>query len=149
MSRVPWLERTGFPAHLAGLRDKEISSFYQLPRQDREDEADLRRISDAADGMLGDAYELCNDKSPTPYYLQDLWRKFRNPIQKPAVHCADGPIFRRIFPLVGLFSSTTTINTHAASNARGAHFAETNCGCVRGLLFKPFCSLVGCQGREH
>ena len=41
MSRVPWLERTRFPAHLAGLRDKEISSSYQLPRSDREDEADL------------------------------------------------------------------------------------------------------------
>ena len=64
MSRVPWLERTGFPAHLAGLCDKEISSSYQLPGSESEDEADLRRISDAAEGVLRDAYELCNDKSP-------------------------------------------------------------------------------------
>ena len=64
MSRVPWLERTGFLSHLAGRRDKEISSSYQLPRSDSDDEANLRCISDAAEGMLRDAYELCNDKSP-------------------------------------------------------------------------------------
>ncbi|KAM7210245.1 hypothetical protein V8F06_014373 [Rhypophila decipiens] len=96
MSRVPWLERTGFPAHLAGLRDKEISTSYQLPRPDREDEADLRRISDAAEGMLRDAYELCNDKSPECRMTQqranilnefysgasgkaDAFRSFKNP----------------------------------------------------------------------
>ena len=27
-ARVPWLERTGFPSHLAGLRDEEIRSSY-------------------------------------------------------------------------------------------------------------------------
>ena len=96
MSRVPWLERTGFPAHLAGLRDKEISSSYQLPRSDSEDEADLRRISDAAEGVLRDAYELCNDKSPECRMTQqrahilnefysgasgkaDAYRSFKNP----------------------------------------------------------------------
>ena len=96
MSRVPWLQRTGFPAHLAGLRDKEISSSYQLPRPDRDDEADLRRISNAVEGMLRDAYELCNDKSPECRMTQqranilnefysgasgkaDAFRSFKNP----------------------------------------------------------------------
>ncbi len=30
-ARVPWLERTGFPSHLVGLKDEEIRSSYQLP----------------------------------------------------------------------------------------------------------------------
>ena len=32
-SRVPWLERTGFPSHLAGLSDKEVKSSYRLPNK--------------------------------------------------------------------------------------------------------------------
>jgi hypothetical protein len=29
--RVPWLEKTGFPAYLAGLQDSQIKSAYKLP----------------------------------------------------------------------------------------------------------------------
>ena len=29
-ARVPWLERTAFPSHLARLKDKEIKSLYKL-----------------------------------------------------------------------------------------------------------------------
>jgi hypothetical protein len=30
-ARVPWLERTDFPYHLAKLKDEEIKSLYELP----------------------------------------------------------------------------------------------------------------------
>jgi hypothetical protein len=76
-ARVPWLERTGFPSHLSGLRDEEIRSSYQLPRRraaaggggaeaadDDDDDADLARIADAAEAVLRDAYALCSDTSP-------------------------------------------------------------------------------------
>ncbi|PMD16278.1 hypothetical protein NA56DRAFT_663276 [Hyaloscypha hepaticicola] len=32
--RVPWLEKTGFPAYLAGLQDSQIKSAYKLPPKD-------------------------------------------------------------------------------------------------------------------
>jgi len=32
--RVPWLEKTGFPAYLAGLQDRQIKGSYQLPPED-------------------------------------------------------------------------------------------------------------------
>ena len=75
-SRVPWLERTGFPSHLVGVRDAEIKSSYQLPkvcvgRRGRADEEGMKgederlvRICNAADLMLQDAYLLCSDTSP-------------------------------------------------------------------------------------
>lgn len=75
-SRVPWLERTGFPSHLAGVLDAEIKSSYQLPevcirRRGQAAEEDigrgdkrLVRICNAAELMLQDAYLLCSDTSP-------------------------------------------------------------------------------------
>jgi hypothetical protein len=71
-ARVPWLERTGFPSHLVGLRDEEIKSSYQLPRAAaRERDAgpesnnvDLVRIVHAIEAVLRDAYALCSDTSP-------------------------------------------------------------------------------------
>lgn len=62
MSKVPWLQRTGFPTHLAGLLDKEVKSSYQLPRPDGDD-VELARICKAAESVLRDAYELCDDTS--------------------------------------------------------------------------------------
>jgi len=69
--RVPWLERTGFPSHLAGLKDEEIWSSYKLPpkkeldagSEDAEDPS-LVRILVAAEAVLRDAYRLCSDTSP-------------------------------------------------------------------------------------
>lgn len=73
-SRVPWLTRLGFPAHLKGLRDDEIRSSYTLPPKrvldgcgddtDSNTDPDLIRILVAAEAMLRDAYELCSDTSP-------------------------------------------------------------------------------------
>ena len=73
-ARVPWLERTGFPSHLAGLRDEEIRSSYQLPHKGKEvgeggdddEEADptIARVVRAAEAILRDAYALCSDTSP-------------------------------------------------------------------------------------
>jgi hypothetical protein len=55
--RVPWLERTDFPSHLARLQDKEIKSSYQLPPKkvldaitENAEEPDLVRILVAAKG---------------------------------------------------------------------------------------------------
>lgn len=82
--RVPWLVRTGFAAHLRGLRDAEILSSHALPRSlglggwdDDEDDddsgdvdddvdvnTDLSRILAAADGTLRDAYTSCSETSP-------------------------------------------------------------------------------------
>lgn len=75
-SRVPWLERTGFPSHLVGVLDAEIKSSYQLPegcvgRRGRPAEEGMEggdkrllRICNAAEVMLQDAYLLCSDTSP-------------------------------------------------------------------------------------
>lgn len=63
-SRVPWLERTGFVSHLAGLRDAEIKSSYQLPNRQRDGDCQLVRICEAAELVLRDAYNLCSDMSP-------------------------------------------------------------------------------------
>ena len=68
--RVPWLERTGFPSHLRGMKDSEILSSYRLPSKkelvgeanDAED-PDLIRILAAAEAVLRDAYRLCSDTS--------------------------------------------------------------------------------------
>jgi hypothetical protein len=69
--RVPWLETTGFPHHLATLQDEEIWSSYKLPPKreldaDMEDAKppDLVRILVAAEAVLRDAYQLCSDTSP-------------------------------------------------------------------------------------
>lgn len=69
--RVPWLERTDFPSHLARLKDEEIKSSYALPSKkvlgaDAEDAKDfnLVRILVAAKVVLRDAYRLCSDTSP-------------------------------------------------------------------------------------
>ncbi|PMD16280.1 hypothetical protein NA56DRAFT_580914, partial [Hyaloscypha hepaticicola] len=46
--RVPWLEKTGFPAYLAGLQDSQIKSAYKLPSKDpvkaTDSDRDLARI---------------------------------------------------------------------------------------------------------
>ena len=46
--RVPWLEKTGFPAYLAGLQDSQIKSAYKLPPKDpakaTDSDRDLARI---------------------------------------------------------------------------------------------------------
>ena len=34
--RVPWLERTGFPSHLRGMKDSKILSSYRLPSKKKE-----------------------------------------------------------------------------------------------------------------
>ena len=70
--RIPWLERTGFPSHLAGLRDTEIQSSYRLPskqqdsnnEENQEIEEDLARLLVGAESLLRDAYDLCDDYSP-------------------------------------------------------------------------------------
>lgn len=48
-ARVPWLERTGFPSRLVGLKDEEIKSSYQLPKPGA--------ISGSADGLSNDKDE--------------------------------------------------------------------------------------------
>lgn len=69
--RVPWLERTGFPNHLAKLKDEEIRSSFQLPSKKElggatEDatDSDLVEIILAAEIVLRDAHGLCSDISP-------------------------------------------------------------------------------------
>ncbi|KFZ04211.1 hypothetical protein V501_09223 [Pseudogymnoascus sp. VKM F-4519 (FW-2642)] len=60
-AQVPWLERTGFPGHLVGLKDEEIKSSSQLPRKSEGDEkadVNLVRIIHAAESVLRDAYAL-------------------------------------------------------------------------------------------
>ena len=68
-ARVPWLERTGFPFYLDGLRDEEIKTSYELlPKKEEDADAqdmDLVRIIAAAEAVLRDAYRLCSDTSPT------------------------------------------------------------------------------------
>ncbi|KFY83568.1 hypothetical protein V498_07970, partial [Pseudogymnoascus sp. VKM F-4517 (FW-2822)] len=66
-ARVLWLERTGFPGHLVGLKDEEIKSSSQLLRKSEGDEkadVDLVRIIHAAESVLRDAYALYSDTSP-------------------------------------------------------------------------------------
>ena len=59
-ARVPWLERTAFPSHLARLKDEEIKSSYKLPPKKEVDadakDADLVRILAAAKAVLRDSY---------------------------------------------------------------------------------------------
>jgi hypothetical protein len=61
-SRVPWLERTGFPSHLKGLFDEEIYGSYKVP-SDREleggsfDDPILARIITGTRSLLNAAYE--------------------------------------------------------------------------------------------
>jgi hypothetical protein len=68
-SRVPWLERTGFPSHLKDLFDEEIYGSYKVP-SDREleggsfDDPILARIITGTRSLLNAAYELCSDTSP-------------------------------------------------------------------------------------
>lgn len=68
--RVPWLERTDFPSHLARLRDEEIRSSYALPLKKGIDTAsvyaedpNLVRILVAAKAVLRDVYRLYSDTS--------------------------------------------------------------------------------------
>ncbi|RKK86033.1 hypothetical protein BFJ68_g17171 [Fusarium oxysporum] len=98
--RVPWLVRTGFAAHLRGLRDSEILSSYALPRsidpdgygededsdvgdvEDDDDDddvrADLSRILAAADSTLRDAYASCSDTSPDGKMTQHRAKRLSN-----------------------------------------------------------------------
>lgn len=66
-ARVPWLERTAFPSHLAKLKNEEIKSSYDLPPKIELDadskDADLIRILAAAEALLRDAYNPCSDTS--------------------------------------------------------------------------------------
>lgn len=69
--RVPWLERTDFPSHLAELEDEEIKSSYTLPPKrvldanaESAEDPDLVRILVAAEAVLRDAYRLCSDTLP-------------------------------------------------------------------------------------
>jgi len=79
---VPWLQKTAFPSHIAGLTDDEIKGSFKLPSKkialatvskskgkgkdkDKDDEdKDLRQILDAVEAVFQDAYELCSDTSP-------------------------------------------------------------------------------------
>ena len=68
--RVPWLERTDFPSHLAGLKDEEIWSSYKLPPKKELDAGSenakdpiLVRILVVAEIVLRDVYRLCSDTS--------------------------------------------------------------------------------------
>jgi len=68
--RMPWLETTRFPSHMARLRDEEIRGSYKLPPKKELDwnaqgavNADLIRILVAAESMLRNAYQLCSDSS--------------------------------------------------------------------------------------
>lgn len=69
--RIPWLEMTAFPYHMARLKDEEIQGSYKLPPKKELDEdargaadPDLVRILVAAESVLRDAYQLCSDNSP-------------------------------------------------------------------------------------
>jgi hypothetical protein len=67
---VPWLDKTGFPAYLAGLQDSQIKSAYKLPPKDTARAAnntgdqDLARILAIVQALLSQAYQLCSDASP-------------------------------------------------------------------------------------
>jgi hypothetical protein len=66
-ARVPWLEQTAFPSHLAKLKDEEIKSSYELPPKKELDvdakDVSLVQILAAAEALLRDAYQLCSDTS--------------------------------------------------------------------------------------
>jgi superfamily II DNA or RNA helicase len=96
--RVPWLVRTGFATHLRGLRDAEILSSCELPRSlelggwgdehndndgdgdtgDDDADSDLRRILNAADGTLRDAYATCSETSPDGKMTQQRAKRLSN-----------------------------------------------------------------------
>jgi hypothetical protein len=73
-SRQPWLEKTAFPSHLAGLLDEEIHTSYTLPSakelegggSGRDPETDLVLVClvNATRSFLQDAYKLCSNNSP-------------------------------------------------------------------------------------
>ena len=67
-AQVPWLKKTAFPSHLAGLTDNEIKGSFKLPSKKTKDkdnrDKDLRQILDAAKALFQDAYQLCSDASP-------------------------------------------------------------------------------------
>lgn len=69
--RVPWLEQTEFPSHLARLKDEEIKSLYTLlPKKvldanaENAEDSNLVRILVAAEAVLRDVYKLCSKTSP-------------------------------------------------------------------------------------
>lgn len=69
-SRVPWLERTGFPSHLKDLLDTEIHSSYKIPVAHELEEEDssiddptLARIIAGTRALLKAAYNQCSDTS--------------------------------------------------------------------------------------
>ncbi len=88
MSRVPWLERTGFVLHLAGLRDAEIKSSYQLPNRKGDGEGQLLRICEAAELVLRDAYKLCSDMSPDRKMTQQR-ANILTLVSPPSTHSKD------------------------------------------------------------
>ena len=57
---MPWLEKTAFLSHLAGLTNDEIKGSFKLPsgktKAKDDGEGDLRRILNAAEALLQDAY---------------------------------------------------------------------------------------------
>jgi superfamily II DNA helicase RecQ len=59
--RVPWLGRTGFPAHLRGLRDADIKSSYALPPKKVLDKWAARRSS--RDGKTREGEEQAEAKA--------------------------------------------------------------------------------------
>jgi len=71
--RVPWLEKTGFPAYLAGLQDRQIKGSYQLPPEDPAKAAagdqDLVQVLAAARALLQGAYQLCSDTTSPDYKM--------------------------------------------------------------------------------
>jgi superfamily II DNA helicase RecQ len=94
--RVPWLERTNFPSHLAGLKDTEIKSSYALPPKRTLDasaenakDLDLARILAAAEALLRDAYQLCSDTSPDRKMTQQR-ANILNEFYAGASSCSDG-----------------------------------------------------------
>ena len=65
-AQVPWLEKTAFPSHLAGLTNNEIKGSFKLLSKKTKDnkDKDLRQILDTAEALFQDAYQLCSNASP-------------------------------------------------------------------------------------
>jgi hypothetical protein len=135
--RVPWLERTGFPHHLATLQGEEIWSSYQLPPK-RELDADaqdaqapdLVRIVAAAEAVLRDAYRLCSDTSPGRKMTQQR-ANILNEFYAGASGKADGfRYFKNASTLVKYFTATKQLLAYyyRVAYCEGGHFTRARPG---------------------
>jgi hypothetical protein len=131
-ARVPWLERTAFPSHLARLKDEEIKSSYKLPPRKEVDadakDADLVRILAAAEAVLRDAYQLCSDTSPNRKMTQQR-ANILNEFYAGASGKADGfRYYKNESSLVKYFTAfkQLLVYYYRVVHCKDGHFTQAN-----------------------